>query len=137
MSAIVHVIGDGSSSLPTDPNPNTTAPDTERQFDSPFPSAPCGPATVYMVAKGGTSVSVRLWMYDETIGRWFARGASLSLSSDQLTILGDIPRGVRVTAQITLNLGVTQIGIGYMGIADTLYERQGSSDTSESPASSV
>jgi hypothetical protein len=115
MSTIEQTIGDGTSVLPTDPNPNTTAPPMARVWSSPVAYGPSNGAIPYFVALDGTSVTFQLWMFDATMNYWFKCQSSVGLSQDTVATLNEVPRGQTYFLQITVNLGVKQIGFGFMG----------------------
>lgn len=115
MSTIEETIGDNTAVLSVDPNPNTTAPPTARVWSSPVAYGPSDGAIPYFVALSGTSVTFQLWMFDATMNFWFKCQSALGLSSDTVATLNPVPRGQTYFVQILVNLGVKQIGFGFMG----------------------
>lgn len=115
MSTLGHFIGDGSSNISVDANPNTTAPASERQWDAPSASLPDG-ATPWIAVRGGISVTLQLWVYDSTMSRWFKLQPAFGLSSDQVQTLSPAPRGAKLFLQVTALLGnVNWVGLGFLG----------------------
>lgn len=100
--------------LGTDDAPNTTAPSEKRTFIAPRLKGLGSAAVAYVVAVGGTSITVRLWFYDPTLRRWFALGAATAVAVDTAVAMPlAVPAGALLFAQITANTNVTGVGIGF------------------------
>lgn len=116
MSTVISTIGDGTTVLTTDPNPNTTAPPSGRQFASPSLGAPSDTAQIYVAVLSGVTIILQFWMFDPTMDSWFSIGSSVSVAANQMQqVSTSVPRGVTLFCQVTGNVGVKEVGIGYMG----------------------
>lgn len=115
---LLGVVG-GSVDVAADPDPNTTAPNEDRCFTSAQPgSLGAQFDSVWAVAHDGTSLAIRLWMFDRYAKRWVAQSAAVTATTATgIAFLSEkVPLGAKLFAQVTTNTGNVKsgaIGTGY------------------------
>lgn len=116
MSTIEHIIGDGTTTLTVDAAPTVAAPPPEaRLFTGPIAYGPSDGATPYIVVEGGLAITLQLWMFDATMNAWFKVQSALGISAGMTMSLSPCPRGATYFLQVVSNLGVKQVGLGFLG----------------------
>jgi hypothetical protein len=123
---IIHEInaatnGGGGATISLDPDPNTTAPPATRRFVGKI--AASGDFGIYAYALPvANAITLRIWLRDPQLDRWFAIGAAVACPGDQTTILAipagavrpSIPSGAELFVQVTANgAGCVRAGIGF------------------------
>lgn len=106
--------GGAAQALPTDNDPNTTAPDATNsaRFTHPAGGVFYGSGGVAIYAIGGTSCTVRCWWYDDTNAYWTPLGnvqTLTSASTNFLRIVCGAMVGAKFFVQIVTNTGVTEL----------------------------
>lgn len=111
--------GGGGATIATDPDPNATEPPETRIFRGRGRSTDAADFGIYAYALPVEfGLSIRLWMRDRQLRRWFAIGAAVVCAADVITTLSpgtpSIPAGAELFAQVTANAaGCALVGIGF------------------------
>lgn len=121
MTTFAAIVGDGSSVLATDDDPNTTTPDPSRIWTTPAGDGPC-----YITTLGASDNNigedyalVTIWGKDPEFSQWFVVLDVAVISRVMIGYANDyvLPRNMELFAQVFTNAGLnglTQVGIGYL-----------------------
>lgn len=119
MTVIANIVGDGTTTLAVDDDPNTTAPDTGRIFTT---VSGTGKLHFFAIAQGpnpaGTDYAeLKIWIRDPSFDGWYMSFDDFAIGGwalDENSAPYTLPRNVDCFVQVVFNSGVTKLGIGYM-----------------------
>lgn len=114
----------GGLALPTDPNPNTTAPATGRicRCATRYGQLACSVFGTFIAAAipiAGGSITIQPWYFDATQGAWIQWGAPQAITatggaSSNIFFSGNFALwGAPLFAQITANANVQAMSYGF------------------------
>lgn len=114
-------IYNGGAALAVDPDPNVTPPAADRiiQLHPRYLRAMVGQqfpqVTVWLA--NGTTCSVRVWFYEDSLGRWIGTLTPTVLDYSAISRLNSagtpFAAGLRAFAQVTANVGTTRIAMSF------------------------
>lgn len=118
---VSHVIDGNGSAIAVDADPNTTAPPESRIFKARQRANNEADFGIFAYALAVShDITLRAWLFDRTMGRWFARGAAVVCKADEATEVPQaspscaLPSGASYFLQCTANAAsCTKVGICY------------------------
>lgn len=100
--------------LSNENDPNTTAPAADRVVDVPSGFAQTN--GLYLIsAFGGTSATLRVWMFDTTQNKWLStHGALVTLAAGQGIVGSSGSTEKKMFVQLVANTGLTELYYGIL-----------------------